>query len=59
MMCLRCKGWAKITAPGAISVTGSEGGKDLQVKTKNIMIATGSEVMPFPGIEIDEKVLFR
>ncbi|XP_032223203.2 dihydrolipoyl dehydrogenase, mitochondrial isoform X2 [Nematostella vectensis] len=25
------------------------------IKTKNILIATGSEVTPFPGIEIDEK----
>ena len=25
------------------------------VNTKNIMIATGSEVTPFPGIEVDEK----
>jgi len=25
------------------------------VNTKNIMIATGSEVTPFPGIEIDEE----
>lgn len=27
------------------------------VRTKNIMIATGSEVTPFPGIEIDEQVI--
>ena len=25
------------------------------VRTKNILIATGSEVTPFPGIEIDEE----
>lgn len=25
------------------------------VRTKNIMIATGSEVTPFPGIDIDEE----
>jgi dihydrolipoamide dehydrogenase len=51
------KGWAKITGPGAISVTGTNGGSDTQVKTKNIVIATGSEVMPFKGIDIDEKVI--
>jgi len=28
-----------------------------KLKTKNIMIATGSEVMPLPGVEIDEKVV--
>ena len=27
------------------------------VNTKNIMIATGSEVTPFPGIEVDEKTI--
>ena len=27
------------------------------VNTKNIMIATGSEVTPFPGIEVDEKMI--
>ena len=27
------------------------------LKTKNIMIATGSEVMPLPGVKIDEKVV--
>ncbi len=26
------------------------------VNTKNILIATGSDVMPFPGIDIDEQV---
>ena len=51
------KGWARITGPGSISVKGSNGGSDAQVKAKNIMIATGSEVMPFPGIDIDEKVI--
>lgn len=25
------------------------------VRTKNILIATGSEVTPFPGIDIDEE----
>ena len=27
------------------------------VNTKNIMIATGSEVTPFPGIEVDEETI--
>merc|ERR1711974_348616 len=27
------------------------------INTKNIMIATGSEVTPFPGIEIDEEAI--
>lgn len=49
------KGWAKITAPGAITVSSNEGQTTLN--TKNIMIATGSEIMQFPGIEIDEKII--
>ena len=27
------------------------------IRTKNIIIATGSEVTPFPGIDIDEKLV--
>ncbi|CAK7906310.1 dihydrolipoyl dehydrogenase, mitochondrial [[Candida] anglica] len=30
-------------------------GEDFEVKAKDIIIATGSEVTPFPGIEIDEE----
>ncbi|KAJ3187345.1 dihydrolipoamide dehydrogenase precursor [Gaertneriomyces sp. JEL0708] len=44
------KGWGKIVGPNEVQV---DGGKTL--KTKNIIIATGSEVSPFPGIEIDEE----
>ncbi|MBT4922550.1 MAG: dihydrolipoyl dehydrogenase [Rickettsiales bacterium] len=32
-------------------------GKDQNIKAKNIIIATGSEVTPLPGVEIDEKVI--
>ena len=34
-----------------MTVAKSDGGSEV-VKTKNIMIATGSEVTPFPGIEV-------
>ncbi len=44
------KGHATIKDANTISV---KGGKDL--KTKNIMIATGSEVMPLPGVDVDQK----
>lgn len=30
-------------------------GTEEKIQTKNILIATGSEVTPFPGIEINEK----
>merc|ERR1719187_603349 len=32
-------------------------GSEQVVNTKNILIATGSEVTPFPGIEIDEETV--
>lgn len=30
-------------------------GSTMSILARNILIATGSEVMPFPGIDIDEK----
>jgi dihydrolipoamide dehydrogenase len=47
-------GAATITAPGKISVT-VEGGEPQTIETKNIVIATGSDVARLPGVEIDEK----
>ncbi|ORX34405.1 hypothetical protein BD324DRAFT_635718 [Kockovaella imperatae] len=48
------KGAASFASPSKIDVSLTEGG-DTQVEAKNVIIATGSEVTPFPGIEIDEK----
>jgi len=49
-------GTGEITAPGEVSVKPSAKGAKKQVlKTDNIMIATGSEVTPLPGVKIDEK----
>ena len=50
------KGAASLFSPNTISVQLLEGGKST-VEAKNIIIATGSEVAPFPGgaIEIDEE----
>lgn len=48
------KGAGKILGAGKVEV--SEGkGKSTVLKTKAIVIATGSEVTPLPGIEIDEE----
>src|SRR3954467_11205001 len=47
-------GHGRITAPGKIEVTGADG-KSQTVETKNIVIATGSDVARLKGIEIDEK----
>jgi dihydrolipoamide dehydrogenase len=47
-------GRGKIVAPGKIEVTGADR-KSQIVETKNIVIATGSDVARLKGIEIDEK----
>ncbi|GAB3122794.1 dihydrolipoyl dehydrogenase [Novispirillum itersonii] len=46
------KGAGRITAPGAIEVTGEQ---PQTLTTKNIVIATGSDVTPLPGVQIDEE----
>jgi len=43
------KGEGRITAPGKVEVAGTT------YDTKNIVIATGSESTPLPGVEVDEK----
>ena len=48
------KGEASFESSTRLSVNLLEGGQT-EVEAKNIIIATGSEVTPFPGIEIDEK----
>jgi len=50
------KGTASFVSPTRISVQLNEGG-ETEVEGKNVIIATGSEVAPFPGgaIEIDEQ----
>src|SRR5271157_1514052 len=47
-------GTGKITAPGKIEVKAADGKTQL-VETKNIVIATGSDVTRLNGIDIDEK----
>ena len=46
------EGHGKITGANEVSVIGPDGSVQDVVQTKNIMIATGSEVTPFPGIEV-------
>ena len=48
------KGFGKILKAGEVEVTDDKGKKTV-VKTKNIVIATGSDVMQLPNIDIDEK----
>ncbi len=49
-------GAGKITSAGVVEVTADDG-ETTTIKTKNICIATGSDVAQIPGIEIDEKTV--
>ena len=49
-------GEGRIAAPGKVVVR-SEDGEETALATKAIVIATGSEVAPLPGVEIDEKTI--
>ncbi|WP_053149130.1 dihydrolipoyl dehydrogenase [Pseudomonas sp. Pf153] len=48
------KGWGHIDGPGKVTVTGDDGSKT-QLGARDIIIATGSEPMPLPGVEIDNQ----
>ena len=48
------QGSASIVGAGQVSVA-KDGGSAETYAAKNILIATGSESMPLPGVEIDEK----
>lgn len=52
------RGIGKVLSAGKVSVTG-EDGKVEEIETKNIVIATGSDVAGIPGVkvDIDEKVI--
>src|ERR1700691_5279840 len=48
------QGLGRIAAPGKVEVKAADG-KTQTLETKNIVIATGSDVARLPGIDIDEK----
>ncbi|HWW25487.1 MAG TPA: dihydrolipoyl dehydrogenase [Caulobacter sp.] len=48
------KGWGRIDGPGKVIVK-AEDGSETVLETKNIVIATGSEPTPLPGVIIDNK----
>ncbi|KAM7309242.1 dihydrolipoyl dehydrogenase, mitochondrial isoform X1 [Ixodes scapularis] len=50
------QGHGKITGKNEVTALKRDGTSEV-VKTKNILIATGSEVTPFPGIEVDEETI--
>ena len=49
-------GTARIAAVGQVEVVG-EDGSNQGLETKNIVIATGSDVAALPGVDIDEKTV--
>jgi len=49
-------GTGTIKTPRCVDVT-AEDGTHSEIETKAIVIATGSEAAPLPGVEIDEKVI--
>ena len=50
------KGMGVISAVGEVTVTpDGKGAKKEVLKTKNIIVATGSDTTPLPGVDIDEK----
>ena len=52
----RLIGTGSISAPGSVTVTDNKGKSNI-ITTKNIVIATGSEVAPLAGVEIDERLI--
>src|SRR5271156_6147412 len=48
------KGAGKIAGPGKVEVTGADGAVTT-LDAKNIIIATGSEPAPLPGVSVDQK----
>ncbi|NVZ29059.1 dihydrolipoyl dehydrogenase [Pseudomonas gingeri] len=48
------KGWGRITGPGQVEVTDASGQKTA-LQAKDIVIASGSEPTPLPGVEIDNQ----
>jgi len=48
------RGKGRIAGQGKVVVTSPDGG-ERTLETKHIVIATGSEVTPLPGVEIDEE----
>jgi len=49
------KGFASFTSPTTLNIDPIDSGSAYELQSKNIIIAVGSEVVPFPGIAVDEK----
>ncbi len=51
------KGAARLTAANTVAVADDKGAERVLTAAKAIIIATGSDSMPLPGVEIDEKTI--
>jgi dihydrolipoyl dehydrogenase len=54
------KGYGKLTGPaqsGILTLEVSNGGKTSHLKTKNVILATGSEARMLPGLEAGDRIL--
>ena len=49
------RGAGRIEAAGSVAVVGEDGAVKETLAARNILIASGSEVTPLPGVAIDEK----
>jgi dihydrolipoamide dehydrogenase len=49
------QGTGRIEKAGSVAVVGEDGAVKETLATRNILIASGSEVTPLPGVTIDEK----
>ncbi|MGD1038593.1 MAG: dihydrolipoyl dehydrogenase [Roseiarcus sp.] len=49
-------GEGRLAAPGKVAVKSADG-KEQTLEARSIVIATGSDVAPLPGVEIDEKTI--
>uniref|UniRef100_A0A674NPQ0 Dihydrolipoyl dehydrogenase n=1 Tax=Takifugu rubripes TaxID=31033 RepID=A0A674NPQ0_TAKRU len=49
-------GFGRLTGKNQVTATAADGSEQI-INSKNILIATGSEVTPFPGIQIDEDII--
>mmetsp|Transcript_6757 Transcript_6757/g.22162 ORF Transcript_6757/g.22162 Transcript_6757/m.22162 type:complete len:536 (-) Transcript_6757:324-1931(-) len=50
------RGWGKLLAANEVEVTGEDGTRDV-IKTKNVILATGSVPTPLPGVPADEETI--
>ncbi len=50
------RGAGRIAAPGKVEVKGADGAVTM-LETKSIVIASGSEVTPLKGVDVDEKTI--